>query len=207
MYHSFFLSILLLFRAYTGAGQVQLEGPVCVSTNTVYLYTIKADWKESTIIQVCVTGGIFEDTKTNCYEAKDISSVKISWTESLAAGTLTVKYPGGSQQLAIKITTPLNGGNIAIDSRSQLKDTLTLPSLITCGAASGGHCSPSYSYQWQESDNALKWDDIPKATAVSLKLSKTLKEARYYRRKVTENNSGTIAYSDIAMVDISIYQP
>ena len=87
-------------------------------------------------------------------------------------------------------------------AKTQIIEIDSLPAIITCGIASGGSCSPLYAHQWQQSVNGISWTPIPGANGSSLSIITPLAESSYFRRQVTETSSGTIAYSDIAVVFI-----
>jgi hypothetical protein len=61
---------------------------------------------------------------------------------------------------------------------------------------------PSYSYQWQQSTDNVNFSDISGQTSLSLTFSAPLTITTYYRRKVTETVSGSVAYSNSATVTV-----
>ncbi|HEV2354291.1 MAG TPA: hypothetical protein VGR89_08610 [Puia sp.] len=105
------------------------------------------------------------------------------------------------------IVDTLSGGTIDSIGKSQAIPYDSVPSAITCPPATGGSCSPSYQYQWQESVDRVSWQDITGATSQNLAPAQSLQQGTFFRRKVTDSTSGTIAYSDIASVDVGPPSP
>jgi hypothetical protein len=85
----------------------------------------------------------------------------------------------------------------------QSVDTLTTPASINCSAPAGGACSPSYEFQWQQSQNNMNWTDMDGAVNPDLRFSLPVSRTTYYRRKITEKASGSESYSDIAIVSVN----
>lgn len=186
--------------------QVSISGPVCVIPETTYLYTIQGNWDSVSKMKVCLTGGTIKDSasKTSCsHYGKPISTVLVVW-DSGTAGAIVVNSSKGRSTLKVIITSKLSAGLIDEHARSQSLHHDKVPLTITCSAAKGGSCNPAYRYQWQQSLNAVSWSDIPEAAGLHLDFSAMPDQTTFYRRKVTETNSGTIGYSDIAVVDLQI---
>ena len=201
------LSLLTFFSTLIGLvcfGQITISGPSCVTSGSTYLYNIQATWDSSSVAQICVTGGILSDSSTDCVTGAEFSSIKISWSDDQPTGTINISFGGSNASLNVNICKALDGGLTDSDSNMQIVDTLTVPGPVACSSASGGNCSPSFNYQWQQSDDGTKWVDIEGANDVGLSISTPLKVTMFYRRKVTESNSGSIAYSDVASVIVNI---
>ena len=200
----FCLLIVFVFTQKLFA-QISISGPQCVTTGTVYQYIIHISGKFDSLskLQLCITGGKFEDSKNNCIPAADIR-IKVTWNPDAVNGNIAITSLRDNASLSVVITPPLNGGLISSNYKSQLtsKDSLP-PSSIICSAASGGACTPVYSYQWQQSDNGVDWKDIRNATGQNLGLNQKIPNAYFYRRKVTETSSGSIQYSDFAAIYIN----
>jgi hypothetical protein len=47
-----------------------------------------------------------------------------------------------------------------ISNSSQNINYNTLPAWLNCSAASGGSCTPTYNYQWQQSSDNVNFSDI-----------------------------------------------
>ena len=200
-----FLMCFLILSGGRLRSQLSISGPACVTLGTTYLYDIGTGTDSATIVRICVTGGKLSDSNIACIKGEAINAVKITWDEGTTTGSISVSSSLSNSNLNVNITKPLDAGTINLGLKAQIRDTLTLPSVITCTPASGGHCSPIYSYQWQQSDDALKWIDIPGSSGLILRNAKALRQTTYYRRKVTEVNSGSIDYSDVASVSVNIY--
>lgn len=169
-------------------------------------YVIKGSWKASSTMQVCLTGGVFstkDTTISSCTQKNGapLSSVLVIWN-SPGTGTLNLSSALGNNSINVTIAALLQPGTIDSSSKKQLIGYDSLPATIFCSAESGGSCSPSYKDQWQQSADAVSWKDIAGATSKNLSITTPLKQAFFFRRKVTETVSGTIAYSDVAFVDV-----
>ena len=195
------LPILLLSAPITGYCQVQLAGPDCVVAGTVYQYTITGPWDSASTMHVCITGGSLVGHSDSCTsDQAPIPFIQITWNNG-AMGSINLQSTAGNTQLQVTITTPLSGGSIVDSSRNDTIPYNSIPSFIVgCTPATGGACSPVYAYQWQLSIDNVQWDDIGGANGSSYSPAQTLQKTSYYRRKVTDSPSGTIAYSDAACV-------
>ena len=182
--------------------QVSITGPTCVVPGTTYQYLIGGKWDSASTMQICLTGGLVSATNSTCTASGiPVSFVQVTWTGG-GSGSLSVTSSNGTGTLAVTISSVLNGGSIPVEVKKQSIAYKGMPSVITCSASTGGSCSPVYTYQWQQSLNRLTWTDIPGAQGLTLAFSQPLLQAWFYRRKVTETNSGTIAYSEEAFVDV-----
>ncbi len=186
--------------------QPTISGPSCVTPGVVYHYVIKGSWKASSTMQVCLTGGVFstKDTTIGTCTQKNgapLSSVLVVWN-SPGNATINLSSALGNSSLNITVASLLQPGIIDTASKKQFIGYDSLPVTIICSADSGGSCSPAYKDQWQQSADAISWKDIPGATSKNLTITTPLKQASFFRRKVTETISGTIAYSDVAFVDV-----
>jgi hypothetical protein len=199
-------SILCCLQSFS---QVIIGGPVCVVPGTVYQYSIgnTSKWTATATMKVCVDGGIIADQlqskrKTCTDNDAPLGSVLVIWND-VSKASVTVSSSAGSKTLNVNITQQLQAGIIS-NSLQVLNDSIYIPSSIQCSAVRGGSCSPVYSYQWQESADALTWTDIIGATSQNFSFSNIQKHTKYFRRRVTENGSGTIGYSDIAVVNVNL---
>jgi hypothetical protein len=122
--------------------------------------------------------------------------------DNVSSGSLGLTSTQGDTTLTVQGTTPLSGGSIVGSLKTQSVQYNAMPGGINCSPASGGACSPNYTYQWQESVDNVNWTDIKGATGQNLGFTASKKQTVYCRRKVTEIVSGSIAYSDVAMVDV-----
>lgn len=202
----FFSCCLFSVNAYC---QPQINGPKCVVPGVIYQYKIAGPTATSRLMnmRVCITGGSIVDENQNkidnCVQSSQpLSTVLVMWNDTLYA-SVSVTTSSGNNSLSVNITSPLQAGLIDSSVKMQnLTDTLTMPSTILCSPASGGSCSPNYSYQWQQSNDLQEWTDIQGATGQNLLLTAAAKRSFYYRRKILETGSNTISYSDIAAINL-----
>ena len=198
----FIFSVILLSTSNKLFSQVTLTGPDCVTTNTVYLYTINGNFDSSHTWTICVTGGSIDGIDSSCEQGKWDPFVKISWNGD-SVGSLQLTSDSGNASLHVAITTQLTGGAIDSVVVIQVVDSVTTPNTILCSVASGGGCAPSYLYQWQQSADNLTWVDLPDATSRNLEFSTAIQQSAYYRRRAKTPTSDAIAYSSVAAIFIN----
>lgn len=187
--------------------QVTISGPTCVVPGTVYQYIITGAWDSASTMQICLKGGVINGTGGSCTgTVTPRSSILVIWNGA-GPGSLQLTSSKGSSSLAVTVTTPLSGGIPSVAVRTQLIAYGGTPLAIDCSASTGGSCTPDYQYQWQQSLNELNWTDIPGAVSARLNFAQPLLQPAFFRRKVTERNSGTIAYSDAVFVDVKAPAP
>lgn len=197
---------MVLFPLLT-SGQVTITGPSCVLAGTTYQYLVSGSWDAASTMQVCLTGGAIVDSGKACRSnGTPVASLGVVWTPG-ASTNLQISTSKGNATFQVTITTPLAGGMIDSAIKAQSLPSPAIPKVISCSPAAGGSCSPNYQYQWQQSIDLLDWTDIPQATGPGLVLSQALAKTSYYRRRVTEVSSGTIAYSDAAYVEVAPVPP
>lgn len=176
-------------------GQVNITGANCVLSNLVYQYNIKGDWKANDKISICVEGGVLIDTRTSCVERQPVSFARVQWSEGKATGKITVSSQSGTAVFTVNIVEPFNPGFIQATDKQTIAYNKPSPSLF-CTQANGGNCSPSFSYQWEQSSDKLKWIAISGATGRNLAFLTPLRQTTFFRRKVVETKSQTIGYSN-----------
>jgi hypothetical protein len=189
--------------------QVTITGPFCILPGITYQYNIQGSWDSASTMQVCITGGVLigSNSSSGCTTGnKVVSDVLVTWN-NVNSGSLNISSNKGNTNLSVNIISPLNAGAIGGSVKSQMINTGTTPVSISCSVATGGACSPAYTYQWQESPNSVSWNDISGASSKDLKFSAAIIETKYYRRKTIETVSGTIAYSDVAMIGAIVTIP
>lgn len=158
-------------------------------------------------MQVCLSGGRIAGSALTCTaKGNPQSFVQVMW-DSGNAGSIQVLSSKGNATINVAVTTPLEGGTISLSAKSQLINYDSLSSGVNCSSGSGGSCSPNYSYQWQESPDMFNWTDAPGAVGQNLTLTKALIQTTFFRRKITETNSGSIGYSDVALIDVGAPSP
>jgi hypothetical protein len=204
--HYLLLGCCLHF-ANGASGQVSISGATCVLPGTVYEYRISANWDSSSVMQVCVNGGSIVDTSISgsCTSNNfPVNAVLISWND-LPQASFTVTSSLGNSTFSVSSMAPLSAGLIdSLSKQQNLFDTVSIPAAIVCNGDSGGSCSPVYSYQWQRSDDAMIWQDLPEDTSKNLVFTQAATQTYYYRRKITETISTSIGFSDIAIVNVIV---
>jgi hypothetical protein len=187
-------------------GQVSIKGPTCVVPGITYTYNIQGNWDSLSTMKVCLTGGVIADSTdtTMCTRTgAPLNAITVIWN-NVTSGSLVLTSSIGDTTLNTAITTPLSGGAVDTTVKTQMIGNDSIPATINCTAASGGACSPSYLYQWQQSSDIVSWTDMPGATEQNLTIDSGLTKSVYYRRKVIESPSGSLAYSDVAAVFVGI---
>jgi hypothetical protein len=205
MKRNFLLLLIILFFSGEGYSQTapSIGGFNCVTPGVPYNYVFNSSLDSTTQVQVCITGGLISGTSSNCKTGGGMNAVSVIWNDSINSGTITVNYAGKTITRNVNITPFLNGGNISNNIKTQFIDSTNLPADITCSQSSGGICDPDYSYQWQASRDILNWKDIAGAKTRNLKFTSPVPRALYFRRRTKENHTGTIAYSDVAVVFVN----
>ncbi|MCU7551148.1 hypothetical protein OCK74_18655 [Chitinophagaceae bacterium LB-8] len=189
------LVLLGLFSCSISFAQVTISGAECVLTGMVYQYDIKGDWKENDKINICVEGGVLVETNTTCVEKQTVSSIRLQWSAGRNTGKVTVSSQAGTADLGVNIAPGFKPGFIETADK-QILTVRKIPASLSCTQASGGNCSPSFSYQWEESLNKVHWKEIIGATEPNLSFAAPLKQTTFFRRKVVESKSQTIGYTN-----------
>jgi len=197
------LPLLLLSAPLMDYCQVQLTGPTCVVAGTVYQYIITGHWDSSSTMHLCIAGGTWVGHSDSCTsDQPPVPFVQIIWNHE-SSGAVNLQSTAGNAQIQVTITTPLSGGSIVDSCKADTIPYNGTPPLINCTPATGGACSPSYSYQWQVSVDNIQWQDVDGATGLSCSPGQALQNTSYYRRKVIETVSSTISYSDAACIIVN----
>src|SRR6185369_15402486 len=108
------------------------------------------------------------------------NSVYVIWNSTTVSGSVSI--PG--KTLNVNMYTPLIPGTIATPFPNI--NFNSVPPTYSCSAATGGYCSPVFSYQWQSSTDGTNFSDISGATGQNLSFSTGLLTTTSYRRRVTE---------------------
>ncbi|MGC4036056.1 MAG: hypothetical protein QM764_08845 [Chitinophagaceae bacterium] len=191
--------IVCLLLSVSSFSQLTIEGQTCVLSGTEYQYNLKGDIPDGS--QICVSGGTITGVASSCTSALGAGYVRVTWTDK--KGSISLKSGQGNQSLDVVVTTPLDPGTIS-SVKAELISFKASCSAISCGKPNGGGCNATYSFQWQRSLNNLVWEDIKGATGQNLGALSALTDTYFYRRRVTENNSKTVAYSDATVVYVSV---
>lgn len=193
--------LLILGASYGSTAQPTISGPQCILPGTTYHYIITGNWNSLSTVTVCVTGGKLVSGSA-CSPANGIAGqVFVVWKDT-SFRKVDVSGSAGNASLLVTGTTNLNGGKIQDTDRVQIYVANTTLYTFHCSDAQGGSCSPRYSYQWQRSNNALNWTDIPLAIGGSLQFSGTIMVNTFFRRVTFDARSTSIAYSDNAQLTV-----
>ena len=182
----------------TVMSQPAIIGPDCVLSGAEYQYNIKGNITEGA--KLCVNGGTISGISSACTTDLGSGYVRIVWTA--AKGSVTFSSSEGKTSIDVSVTTPLQSGTITT-TKAEFINFKAACSAVSCSKPSGGGCGATYSYQWQRSLNNLVWEDIKGATGQNLGSLSLLTDSYFYRRKLTENVSGTVVYSDVTVVYVA----
>jgi len=203
----FTVAVLLFLFIASAKSQVSITGPTCVVAGTMYQYLISGKWDSTSMMKICLTGGNISAKAISCTPSgKPVSFIQVEWQKG-TGGTIQVSSSSGDTSLSVAITLPLSGGSILDSFKRSAIAFNNAPGIIRCSPSTGGSCLPKYTYQWQQSPNVVNWTDIKGANSLDLLPPASFKQTSYFRRKVTETVSGTIAYSDFASVDVGPSPP
>src|SRR5579864_1608623 len=197
-----FLIASLLLATTMSHGQITVIGPQCALPGVSYQYIINGPMDSSTTVQACVTGGTVGDSSSTCQSGTMVSYVIVIWEGSTSNANIAITSAAGNATYNVNVINSLQGGLIDSTTNNQSIGYDSLPSVINCSVASGGGCTVSYVYQWQQSIDNVAWVAIPGATGLNVSVGSVLTQTSYFRRMVTEMNSGAISYSDVAMVKV-----
>jgi hypothetical protein len=196
-----FSSLLLLFYCHANS-QVTITGPTCVTADIQYQYIVHGAWTAGTTSSICIAGGKFGGTDSTCSSGGPVSVINVTWDSAYDQGQITLQSSAGNFNISVSIAKRLSGGEVEASSKQLVIASGAVPANINCSVASGGHCSPSFSYQWQESADGVTWTDVQGANNSYLHFTTSFTQDRLYRRKVTETASTSVSYSDQAAVII-----
>lgn len=199
-------TLLLLLVAFAVTGyhlnaQVSISGPQCIIPGITYQYIINGNWNNSSVIKVCLTGGKLISSERCTPDSVRATSVFVIWNDT-SYRKLDVTSSLGNTSIIVLATTDLKGGRIDEDDKVKLYDSTISSYSFHCGVASGGSCTPNYSYQWQKSEDGLNWVNINNATGKDLQFSGSIIVNTFFRRVTTETNSNTVAYSETGILAV-----
>jgi hypothetical protein len=195
------LFVVTLITLQSAIGQVTISGPACVTRGTLYQYNIIGNWDSATVINICISGGV-PAAGNACQSGGPISFIKVTWNGS-SNGTISLSSTKGNASLSVNITDTLQPGVIDTVSHTQTINSTDIPRGVVCTPASGGSCSGRYLYQWQVSTDKLIWTNFSNNTSQNLAFTTVPKTPGFFRRKVTETQSGTISYSNVIALYIN----
>lgn len=202
MKNKIFFIIVCLCTALVTRSQVSVTGPACVVPGIQYQYLISTTDTTGKGVHICLTGGSYT-TGDSCLNDSLVSAIYVTWHTGTTSLAVSYNSDAGSNLLNVQLTTALQAGAIDTAYTEQSIDYNTAISSITCPAATGGTCSPAYSYQWQRSIDNVNWENISGATNQNMDVSLILTQTTYLRRKVTETVSSSVGYSTVAAVYVA----
>jgi hypothetical protein len=170
-----------------------ITGPQCVRIGVEYQYIISSDSIDR--VQVCLLGGVFAYTKLNCIEDTVLTEVRVTWTDS-SSGQLTLRSGGRSYSKVVSIAKELDAGSISKEMAVRSVKEGSIAEDIIYTTAKGGGCNPKYIYQWQQSEDNMHWTDVSGTDKQKFTFSSALTRSLYFRRKVTDVNSGNTSYTE-----------
>jgi RHS repeat-associated protein len=184
---------------YYGISQISITGPTCVVAGQSYQYTISGNWHASPPPPTSMTWTIATGSAsfTGSSSGTPLPNVYITWTTS-GSISLSTTNPSGNASLNVTVTTALSAGTIS--NTTQNINYGNIPGMITCPAATGGYCSPTYNYQWQKSTDNVNFTNISGETGQDILFNTGITQTTYYRRMVTETHGPTTGYSNTVTV-------
>jgi len=209
----FFLMVFLSSKS-EAFSQVSISGPNCVVAGSTYIYNYNGSYNGSTTMTWCVSNGtILQAYGSNitssggCSTGNAVGSIAVKWTNPGNGSVTLSSSNGNASPLSVTIVNVLAPGSITAN-KTQTIGYNTVPGAINCSVAMYGACSPSYSYQWQQSADNLSWNSIAgqpssSQTSQNFIFTSPLLTTTYYRRVVTETSTSTTLYSDVATVFVT----
>jgi len=198
-----FLSVCYFLFTKVFVLALGISGPTCAVPGTTVTYTISGTWSPSTKMDWTINGGVIAGTSSTFKSGTPLPSISVTWNSNFTNGSvqLSTSNPAGSATLNVSSTAALTPGTITTNLTQNI-NYAAIPADIIATPATGGNCTPSYSYQWQQSANNVSFSDVTGATNPSLSFSTGLTATTYYRRKVTENATSSTAYTSSATVSV-----
>lgn len=190
--------------------QERISGSSCVTPGLKYQYLITGYHGNVSSNHIAVFGGILIDVQTvSQKEQGSISKVSVRWNKDITQGKIYIVSKDTSS-FKVTIIPPLKGGEIVEGNVQQLLPYNSVPYQTILSSASGGSCHPNYTYQWESSSDAIHWVSLTGAIDTVFSFP-PLKKSTYYRRRVTETTSKTVAYSPILSLltdsSLNVVQP
>ena len=199
--------LFLVFFISNGAfAQLNISGSSCVMRGVIYEYWIKGLKEKTDMFKICVSGGVLAGSDNSCTGDTILSMVRVIWSDdiSVTSGRITIASGITTKTINTTLFSTLEGGIIDSSLSLQRIDTAMLPVAIKCVVAREGMCNAKYTYQWESSPDAIKWVAINGANYSKLEFATGLIQTTYYRRKVMEHGTGSVAYSNTAVVFLNV---
>jgi hypothetical protein len=183
--------------------QVSINGPICVRAGLEYQYIINGNWSSESTVQICVRGGVIADSSSSCIAGNSFSQMRLIWDFNISESTIQLTSSEGNTSITVSISDTLRPGVIDSAFKKQTIEYDDIPGTIICSVARGGSCSPTYTYQWQQSIDNIDWENIAGSTSKNLSFSAPITQPTFFRRKIIEINSNSVDYSDVAAVYVN----
>ncbi len=195
MLKSLCLSVISFGTIAVSNGQ-SINGSTCAISGTQYTYYFSGNYNSNTTMTWTVTNGSISGNS----QGKPLPQIYVIWNTNATSGTVSVTTSNaGNASLTVGITSALSAGTIGSSSQSII--TGSVPAIISSLTyPNGGYCSPTYSYQWQQSPDNVTFSNITGATSSLLSFSSGLTQTTYYRLKITETHTSSTAYTNTAAV-------
>lgn len=203
--YRFIFICAIIGAATTNGWSQQINVPTtCPEINKDYSFTWSNQSHSGTAMSWTITGTAtgtitqaqgnnVTGTGTASVSGTDVNQITVKWT-STGSATVTINIGGSNQDTkSVTVVNQLSVGTVS--NNSQTIPYYTTPSPINCSAASGSYCTPSanYAYLWQKSIDGSTWNNL--TTTQNLTVTEQLLTTTYYRRMVTETNSGDFGYT------------
>lgn len=148
-------------------------------------------------------GGLIVSSNSTCGKVTGLNYIRIVWNEDISKGKISITSSSGKGSFNVKPTRALQGGKIDTLSKIQRVSSAGISKEISCSSGRGGSCNPSFVYQWEQSDDNLRWTEVKGAISQNISFSPLSDRAVFLRRKTTDTVSNTIAYSDVAVIVVN----
>jgi len=191
--------LALLICTDSAWGQARIQGPTCVVAGGTYTYNFISTGSSGTwgiVHGVNAATGLSSGSYTG-----SSFSINITWNNPMSSGQTSFFGTGGTPTATLTVNT---GGSLVpgtISNTSQYINYNTTPATINCSAATGGTCSGSYNYQWQQSTDNVTFTNISGATSQNLSFSTGLTQTTYFRRNDAVSG-GSSGYTNSATVGV-----
>jgi len=203
---------LMLFLIPASNAQISITGPTCVVAGTAYTYTISGSWTTQTLMSWTLVHGVITGTSNTAASGRPMVSISVTWNAGQTSGSVALATtttggvpPNGNASSSVTIGAAFDPGHITLDKTQNISSG-SVPAMITTSGPTGGYCTaPTHVGQWQSSPDNVNYANLSGQISTSLIFSTGLTQTSYYRRMVTETNSGTIGYTDVATV--FVYPP
>lgn len=193
------LVLILTFIYSESIGQVVVRGQDCAIRGKQYYYNIDFNSSESSDYKIVLVGGYFDSVAIRSVIVASSSVVNVTWDSTGVCNILIVK---GADTLGkrVFVAAEISAGFVSENDIQQVWSKDKSSYLFHCSEASGGHCDPVFTYQWQISSDGLSWSNIQNAQGRDLLFDGTsIVGSVQIRRFSLELKSRSFGYSDIAM--------